>query len=165
MAQFVPELSDIVEFPFGEHPRIEDGEIPLMWVVTFIKPNISITANSIGLYFKRIVGDIAPLDMLADIIVYEQTDWTAEPETPWPGWNPVTVASGIDLKSILILPEGWKTIPISTITFEANHVYTIMFQITTKPYNVDGKIDEIMVSGADNEPISPVIYPSEIIRS
>lgn len=159
MVDFIPQLSDVVEFPFGEHPRIQEGELPLMWLVTFIKSNVAVTANYLGLYFKRITGSVENLDIRTNIYVCDPF-WTVEPE-PMPPDKMTTLATNVDLKSILTSPAGWKLIPIDTFTFEANRTYTIMFEMVSQPYFLNGQVDGIVVSAAEkfDIPIIPPDYP------
>jgi len=157
MAEFVPQLSDVVEFRIGEHPRLEEGELPLIWLLTFIKPDIAITANSIGLYLKRIDGDVGGMDITANVYAYNPF-WTVEPETPGTGQEVTTLASNVDMKALLTPPTGWKAIPIAPFTFEANRTYIIMVEMVSEPRTSNGMVDNIVLSGAETFDI-PMIPP------
>ena len=161
MAEFVPQLTDVVEFPMGEHPHINEQEKPLIWLATFFRPDVSVLADSIGLYFKRTVGDVSKLDMRANIYVYDPLD-TIKPIEPIPGYHKVTtLALDIDLTSVLSPPTGWKAIPITPFNFEANHTYIIYFEMVSEPYIQNGVVDNIVISAAEqfDIPLVPSDYP------
>lgn len=160
MAEFVPQLNNMSEFQLGEHPRVEEGELPLIWLLTFIKPNVSIIASSIGLYLKRIDGDISGVDLRANIYAYDPF-WTAEPETPGVGQKVATLASNVDVKALLAPPSGWKAMPIAPFTFEANRTYIVMFEMVSEPHTSNGAVDSIVLSGAErfDIPMVPADWP------
>lgn len=156
---FIPQLSNEVEFFLGD--KVRDGvDNRLIWLVTFIKPNVAIEAKKLGIYLKRQVGDTTGLDLRIDIKVYDPF-WTVEPETPGASKEVTTLTSNVSLSGLVGQPNGWKAIDIVPFAFEANRTYVILFKIVSQALITNGQDDAFVISGAQkfDIPIIPPDYP------
>lgn len=154
MAQYIPPLSGY-DFCFGDqYKEYDDADYIMNYLHVFIRVPQEITANQLALYFRMHENQGGTNPLISNIIIAEMGENYVD---PWPEINPITVATNINLTDYLQPPEGWKWIPISDFTFQANEMYVVDIHITSAEA-IGNKLND-MIYVALAEKIAPPYAP------
>lgn len=164
MTSYYPELNkEGLDINLGDIYWEQMGvDEPLRFNYTFIKSNVTLTANYLGLYFKGYTGDGSQIKLTVDIKIGEQWSWSE----PTGGRNQILVAS-IELSDVLKSGKGWKWIKIKPYTFAADKIYEISFNTINPEEILNLKTDGMVVAGAEQiqVPGIPPDYPYNVYQA